>query len=103
MYLGGLVILLEDLHWADDLSIQFLEYIGRNLAGTNIFICGTSREEALTGNPLLKKITNKLKHEGHMTVIRLRPLTFKSLFSFLDSTITRESNSSRLVRYFMDL
>ncbi|KPJ72181.1 hypothetical protein AMJ52_07150 [candidate division TA06 bacterium DG_78] len=102
MYLGGLVILLEDLHWADDLSIQFLEYLGRNLSGKNIFVCGASRREELAEKPILKKITTHLKREGYLTVIELRPLTFKSLYSFLDSTITKESNSSALVRYLME-
>ncbi|KPJ72734.1 hypothetical protein AMJ52_05350, partial [candidate division TA06 bacterium DG_78] len=41
--LGEFVILLEDLHWADDLTIQFLKYLGRNITDRNIFICGTCR------------------------------------------------------------
>jgi serine/threonine protein kinase len=102
MYLEGFVILLEDLHWADNLSIQFLEYLSRNVADKDIFICGVSRKEELAENLILKKITTHLKREGYLTVVELRPLTFKSLYSFLDSTITRESNSSALVRYLME-
>jgi serine/threonine protein kinase/tetratricopeptide (TPR) repeat protein len=102
LYLGGLVILLEDLHWADDLSIQLLEYLGRNVVGKNIFICGVCRKEELAKNLMLKKMMTHLRREGYLTMIELKPLTFKSLYSFLDSTITKESNSSALVRYLME-
>jgi predicted ATPase/tRNA A-37 threonylcarbamoyl transferase component Bud32 len=100
--IGGLVILLEDLHWADDLSIQFLEYLGRNLEGKNVLICGTSRRQALRENLILKKMINHLTKEGYLAQIDLKPLKYRSLYSFLDSTITPGSNSSELTRYLME-
>ncbi|KPJ70712.1 hypothetical protein AMJ52_09545, partial [candidate division TA06 bacterium DG_78] len=100
--LGKLVILLEDLHWADDLTIQFLEYLCRNVSDKNIFICATSREEELEEHAALKKMIQHLKNEDRLHQIELRPLRFKNLYSFLDSTITPSSNSSELVRYLME-
>ena len=98
--LGAMVILLEDLHWADDLSIQFLEYLGRNLENRNIFICGICRKEELKGNLVLKRMTN-LRNEDCFNEIELRSLKFRSLYSFLDSIITSESNSVALTKYLM--
>ncbi len=100
--LGELVILLEDLHWVDDLSIQFLEYLGRNLADRNIFICCASRKEELEENLVFKKIVTNLKKQNYFTQIELRLLKFRGLYSLLDSTITPGSNSSELVRYLME-
>ncbi len=100
--IGELVILLEDLQWADDLSIQFLEYLGRNLAGRKILVCGTCRREELADNLVLKRMITNLRKEDYLTQIELKPLRFRSLYSFLDSTITPESNSSKLVRYLME-
>ena len=100
--LGGLVIFLEDLHWADDLTIQFLEHLGRNVAGRNIFICGSSRKQESRENQIFQKMIYNLEGEGCFNRIELGPLKFRSLYSFLDSTITRESNSSELVRYLME-
>ncbi len=99
---GELVILLEDLHWADDLSIQFLEYLGRNLEDRNILICGSIRKTEITRNAVIKKIVKRLCNEGHLSRIELKPLKFRSLYSLLDSTITPKSNSSELVRYLME-
>jgi serine/threonine protein kinase/tetratricopeptide (TPR) repeat protein len=99
--LGEIVILLEDLHWADDLSIQFLEYLSRNIAESNILICGTVREQELKGNQALQIMIRNLKDDGCFNQVGLSPLKFKNLYSFLDSTITRGSNSPELVRYLM--
>jgi serine/threonine protein kinase/tetratricopeptide (TPR) repeat protein len=99
--LGGIIILLEDLHWADDLSIQCLEYLARNITGKNIFICGTCRAENFQNNVVLKKLVSKLMSEGYLRRITLKPLTLESLYAFLDSTITPESNSPELARYLL--
>ncbi len=100
--LGELVILLEDLHWADDLSIQFLKYLGRNLEGKNILICGTTRRQELKENQTLMKMITNSRKGGFLTMVELKPFKFRSLYSFLDSTITPGSNSSKLTRYLME-
>ena len=99
--LGGVVVLIEDLHWADDLSIQCLEYIGRNIGGKNILICTTCRADDIKNNVLLKNMVNNLTREDYFKCIALKPFTFKSLYAFLDSTVTSTSNSSELVRYLL--
>jgi tetratricopeptide (TPR) repeat protein/tRNA A-37 threonylcarbamoyl transferase component Bud32 len=100
--LGEIVILLEDLHRADDLTIEFFEYLGRNLCKRNILICGTSRKQEIDENPLFKKVIDNLKKENYFTHIDLKPLRFRSLYSFLDSTITPGSNSFKFARYLME-
>ncbi|KPJ73114.1 hypothetical protein AMJ52_04325 [candidate division TA06 bacterium DG_78] len=100
--LGEIIILLEDLHWADDLSLQFLEYLGRNLIGKNIFICATCREEGLKERASFKRMISSLKNQGCLNQVVLRSLTLRSLHEFIDSTITSTSNSSALVRYLME-
>jgi serine/threonine protein kinase/tetratricopeptide (TPR) repeat protein len=99
--LGGLVIFLEDLHWADDLTIQFLEHLGRNVTGRAILICGTSRKQVLRKNHIFQKMIYNLEGEGCFRRIELKPLKFRNLYSFLDSTITHESNSPELARYLI--
>ena len=100
--LGAMVILLEDLHWADDLSLQFLEYLGRNLGDRNILICGTGRKEETKSNQAFNKMVTNLENEGYFTQLDLKPLNIKSLYYFLDSMITSESNSPGLVKYLME-
>jgi DNA-binding SARP family transcriptional activator len=42
-----LLIVLEDLHWADDLSVRLLAFLRRRLADRPVFLLGTVREEDL--------------------------------------------------------
>jgi serine/threonine protein kinase/Tfp pilus assembly protein PilF len=102
MKFGTLIILLEDMHWADDLSIQFLEYLGHNVATINIFICATFRVEESKRHPHIKKMIASSSDENCFTHIELNPLKFKKLYSFLDSIITPESNCTELAKYLME-
>ena len=99
--LGNIIILLENLQWADDLSIQFLEYLAHNLERSNILICGSCRSEEIISNLKLRQIINNLREEGLLTNLELKPLNFMNLRSFLDSTITPASNSFELIKYLM--
>jgi DNA-binding CsgD family transcriptional regulator len=42
---GGLVIVLEDLHWADPDSLAVIEYLADNLTSQRVLCLGTSRSE----------------------------------------------------------
>lgn len=42
----GLVIVLEDLHWADRTSILLLRHLSRELATSRLLVLATSREQA---------------------------------------------------------
>ena len=39
----GIVLVLEDLHWADPDTLAVVEYLGDNLAGTKALASATSR------------------------------------------------------------
>ena len=42
---GGLVIVLEDLHWADPDTLAVTEYLADNLAAEPVLCLATSRDE----------------------------------------------------------
>jgi predicted ATPase len=42
---AGLVIVLEDLHWADPDTLALLEYLADNLGGERVLCVATSRDE----------------------------------------------------------
>ena len=45
---GPLLVVLEDLHWASESTLQMLHYLARHLAAHSVLIVGTFRPEALT-------------------------------------------------------
>ncbi|WP_394834601.1 protein kinase [Pendulispora rubella] len=65
------VICLEDLHWADDATIEHLNVIIRALHGTHGLVCGTFRSDELPDiSPLYHTV-----FAGAATIMKLRPLS----------------------------
>jgi tetratricopeptide (TPR) repeat protein len=70
-----LLILLEDLHWADRGTLDLLLHIARNLQGARILIVGNYRDiEVDRAHPLSGALAD-LRRAGSFHTIRLRGLT----------------------------
>lgn len=68
---GGCVVLLEDLHWADDETLAVVEYVADHAAATGVLVTLTSRyDEPGAARPLL----DALGARGSLRAIRLAPL-----------------------------
>src|SRR5262249_28591958 len=50
-----LVVLLEDLHWADEMSLRLLAYLARRAAGWPVLLVATAREEEIADTPMLRR------------------------------------------------
>ncbi|HVW42725.1 MAG TPA: AAA family ATPase [Amycolatopsis sp.] len=54
-----LVIVLDDLHWADDSSLLLLEWLMRAVEYHPILLLGTWRSDEIAGKPLLRQIQQR--------------------------------------------
>lgn len=85
-----LIIFIDDLHWADEDTLNLLNYIGRNSINHRILLLGTYRPEEikLDVNGTTHKL-NEIKHElcseGILTVIELTRLSVEDLISITNS------------------
>ena len=71
---AGLVVILEDLHWADDATLQLLRYLaGAELSACPLLIVGTSRDPVPDG---LAGLTGTW-------IQRLEPLTVAEVAQYL--------------------
>ncbi len=77
-----LLLVLDDLHYADRASIEFLEYFARRAKGRNIKIIGTSRPEDESPERLLTSIA-ALTREGLVRKLPVRGLTESETKEFL--------------------
>ncbi len=60
-----MVLVLEDLHWADVSSLALLEHIAGAIAASSIMIVGTYRDnEVSTSHPLSRSVSDLVRHEG---------------------------------------
>jgi DNA-binding SARP family transcriptional activator len=69
-----LLVVVEDLHWADEMSVRFLAFVSRRLRGHRVLILATVRDEELPVAPVLQSALQEFQGESRATVVRLGPL-----------------------------
>ncbi|NIP81641.1 MAG: AAA family ATPase [Gemmatimonadetes bacterium] len=57
---GGVLVVLDDLHWADDASLRLLEFLVRELTRSPVLFLGTSREAEPTGRHTIAGILRSI-------------------------------------------
>lgn len=70
-----LLILLENLQWADASSLELLHFVARQLESHRIVLLGTYNEEESDLNGVLRGTEQSLVRIGALTVQRLTPLS----------------------------
>jgi DNA-binding SARP family transcriptional activator len=70
-----LLLVFDDLHWADDSSIELLTYLTHHLQGQRVLLIGTCRDGELSPQHKLRALTAELQREQAITMISVHPLT----------------------------
>ena len=82
-----LVLLLEDVHWADDMSLRLLAFVGRRLAAQAVLVGLTAREEELTEVPALRRTLDELQEEKQLTRLRLSALAHAETLTLVHALV----------------
>jgi DNA-binding CsgD family transcriptional regulator/tetratricopeptide (TPR) repeat protein len=72
---GPLLIVLDDLHWADASSLELLHFVARHLGDSPILLIATVNEEERSSHPSLVGVEQSLLGLGAAVSHRLLPLT----------------------------
>ncbi|HEV2580596.1 MAG TPA: DUF6788 family protein, partial [Ktedonobacteraceae bacterium] len=70
-----LLIVLDDLQWADSSSCELLAYLVRQLRGQPVLIAGTCRDIELPPTHPLRTVLNDLQREQAIETITVQPLS----------------------------
>ncbi len=98
-----LLICLEDLHWADRASLDFLRVMGRGTANHRITIVATYRSDELNRQHLLYPVLPILIRESRAERIELRPLDDDATRKLIRHThVLSESDERRLETYLRE-
>ena len=66
---GGLILVLDDLHWADASSLLLLEFVAREIGGCPLLLVGTYRDvEVSRRHPLSQSLGNLVRQELFLLV-----------------------------------
>lgn len=81
-----LVIVLDDLHWADRSSLLLLEFMIRQIAGSRLFLLGTYRDVEVSGNQPLSQILGGMVREPLFHSMHLNGLNQEEVGRFVEAT-----------------
>jgi predicted ATPase len=92
---GPLLLVLEDLHWADETSLELLAFLAQRLdinaahtePSTPLMILGTYRREALPESPALSHLLLQVHAQRHASEMIVAPLSFADHRRCLDSIL----------------
>jgi DNA-binding CsgD family transcriptional regulator len=95
-----IVLILEDMHWADQASIELLRYVVRNISSTPIFIIVTYRDDELSPGQPLYKFLPHIVREADAARITLRRLSQDAISELLEQRYKLDpADQTRLVRH----
>ena len=69
-----LLLWIDDLHWCDRDTIEWLHFFLRSKPDERVLILGTVRAEEIENNPSLNTFLSALNNSGQLTRIQLNPL-----------------------------
>jgi DNA-binding CsgD family transcriptional regulator len=73
------VLVLEDLHWADEATLDVVRLLGRRVEGTGSLVIATFRDDELQAAHPLRAVIGGLAAEPGVERHRLPPLTFEAV------------------------
>jgi DNA-binding CsgD family transcriptional regulator/tetratricopeptide (TPR) repeat protein len=69
------VVVVEDIHWADEATIDLLRFLGRRIRDATVLLVATYRDEGLTANDPLRIALGDLATQRSVRRISLAPLS----------------------------
>ena len=93
-----LLVVLEDLHWADEMTVRLLAFLGRRLRSLPVLVAVTVRQEELGDAAMLHRVFDELQREGHLLPLALAGLSRDHTFDLVHSLAQSGSDKADLAR-----
>jgi predicted ATPase len=85
------VLVIEDLHWADEATLDFIKYLARRITQTKTLLLLTYREEDLGRDHPLRLVMGELPSRD-VTRLRLHPLSREAVTELAQQTARPAQN-----------
>lgn len=90
-----LVIVLENLQWADSASLEMLHFVARQIENDRVLIVGTHNDPDHRSSPGLRATEQSLRALGNTQRIRLAPLTVDEIVELLERRFGAGEDATR--------
>jgi predicted ATPase/DNA-binding SARP family transcriptional activator len=74
-----LLLVLDDLHWADESSVELLTYLSHHLRNQRILLVGTCRDDELAPSHKIRSLVSALQREQTVVTLSVQPLTNREI------------------------
>jgi tetratricopeptide (TPR) repeat protein/transcriptional regulator with XRE-family HTH domain len=82
---GPLLIVVDDVHWVDDASLQFLHYLARHVVNRRMLLVLAYRGEEVAADARVAALLNSIRREPHAHTLLLNRLSPADTRAFLDA------------------
>ncbi len=79
------ILVLDDLHWADRPTLMLLQHLARRLAGSRVLVIGTYRDMELDRRHPLSEALGSLRRDPGFERILMRGLTAEDVFALFQA------------------
>lgn len=93
-----LLIVLEDLHWADEMTLRLMVFLGRRISDWPVLILGTVRVEEMLDAPLLRRTMAELGWQPRFFSSTLGPLSLAETMTLVRALIRAGSEEALVQR-----
>jgi DNA-binding SARP family transcriptional activator len=93
-----LLLVLEDLHWADEMSLRLLAFFGRRLEARRVLAVFTARDEDLADTAMLRRILHELERERRLWPLPLAELSRESTLALVNTLARSGTEEAALAR-----
>ena len=98
--LAPLVVVLDDLHWADKPSLLLLKQFSRSLPHMRVLVVGTYRDTDLSRTHPLSEALAELNREGGFQRVVLRGLSEDEVGTYVRTVSGKDSSRELVTRIF---
>jgi predicted ATPase len=90
------VVVLEDLHWADETSLRLFAFVARRLVARPLLLVLSSRDEDLAETPALARLVDELMSLSHVEHVALGALSAPATATLVRALARAGSQAGRL-------
>lgn len=80
----GTIIVLEDLHWADEATLDVLSLLGRRISGIPALVIATYRDDELDRTHPLRRFVGELRATSSIRRLKAQPLSLAAVRSLAE-------------------
>ena len=86
-----LLLVFENLQWADSASLEMLHFVARQIGGDRVLVIGTHNDPDHRGSPSLRATEQSLRNLGKAARLRLPPLGIDAITELLERAFGAEA------------